>query len=62
MNTDELTDHRHCIIAPEAQGWTPLSNRLRDAGERAVYGELVAAVAVAAVLAAAWFFALPSIR
>lgn len=62
MNLDELPDHRDCSIAPEAQGWPHLSNRLRDAGDRAVCGVLMAAVAVAVVLAAAWFIAMPSIR
>ena len=57
-----MPDHRHCSIAPEAQGWPHLSNRLRDAGDRAVCGVLVAAVLVAGVLAATWFVAMPSIR
>lgn len=62
MNLDPTPDHRHCSMAPEAQGWPHLSERVRDAGDRAVCGVLVAAVAVAVVLAVSWFYAMPSFR
>jgi hypothetical protein len=62
MTLDPVPDTRQHSHAPEAQGWPPLSDHARDAGDRAVCGVLVAAVVVAVALAVAWFYAMPSFR
>jgi hypothetical protein len=62
MKLDPVVDLRPRSTALGAQGWPHLSDRARDAGDRAVCGVLVVAVAVAVALAVAWFFAIPSFR
>jgi uncharacterized RDD family membrane protein YckC len=62
MKLDPVADRRQRSTAPEAQGWPHLSDRSRDAGDRAICGVLVAAVVVAVAPAVAWFYAMPSIR
>ena len=60
MTTDHFTHHRRCSIAPEAEEWSELSDRARDAGDGAFCVVLVVAVAVAVALGAAWLWAMPS--
>ena len=64
MKLDPVADLRQCSTALETQGWPHLSNRARDAGDRAICSVLVVAVAVAVAvaLAVAWFNAMPSFR
>jgi hypothetical protein len=47
---------------PDCEAWLQLSDWARDLGDRAVCLVFVAAVAVAVVLGAAWFLAMPSFR
>jgi hypothetical protein len=62
MKRDPVAHPRQHSRAPEAQGWPNLSDRARDAGDRAICGVLLAAVVVAVALAVAWFHAMPSFR
>jgi hypothetical protein len=62
MKRDPVADPRQRSTAPGEQGWPHLSDRARDAGDRAICSVLVAAVVVAVTLAVAWFYAIPSFR
>ena len=62
MKTDPPRDNLHAAIAPEAHGWSRLSEGLQDAGDRAFCLVLIVAVAVAVVLGALWFWNIPSFR
>jgi flagellin-like protein len=62
MKRDPVADPRQRSTAPDERGWPHLSDRARDAGDRAICGVLGAAVVVAVALAVAWFYAMPSFR
>jgi hypothetical protein len=62
MNTQQSSNLSQAVSAPEAQGRPQLSASARDAGDRVCCGLLIAAVAVATALGAAWFWGMPSFR
>lgn len=62
MTSDDLPVQKHSAVMPDCEAWLQLSDWARDLGDRAVCLVFVAAVAVAVVLGAAWFLAMPSFR
>ena len=60
MSQDNPPTQNHRPSAPESELWLVFSDWARDAGDRAFCLAIVVAVAVAAVLGAAWVWAMPS--
>lgn len=60
MTPGKRLTQNHSAVAPEAEPWLQFSDWARDAGDRAFCLAIVVAVAVAAVLGAAWVWAMPS--